>query len=315
MADPTVRVLRLLALLTSARSWRGEDLAARLGVTPRTVRRDVERLRELGYRVDAAPGPAGGYVLGPGTALPPLVLDDEAAVTVAVALHVAAAGAMAGAEEAAVRATSVLEQVLPGRLRRRVAALQSATVSVPGTVPTVDPGLLGVLALACRDGERLRFRYTAADGADTRRHVEPHRLVCSGRRWYLVARDVDRDAWRSFRVDRLSDALTTGVRSRPADPPDAARYVSEGVAAGPYRWRARVLLDAPAATVTALVPPTVAVVEVLDERRCLLTTGADSLDTIAAHLVLLDVDFTVLAPAELGARCRELADRLRRAAG
>jgi predicted DNA-binding transcriptional regulator YafY len=179
----------------------------------------VERLRELGYRVDAAPGPAGGYVLGPGTDLPPLLLDDEAAVTVAVALHLAASGAVGGAEEAAVRATSAVEQVLAARLRRRVAALQSATVSLPAGGPAVDAGLLGVLALACRDGERLRFSYTDRDGTGSRRHVEPYRLVCAGRRWCLVARDLDRDDWRSFRVDRLTEPLPTGVRSRPVDPP------------------------------------------------------------------------------------------------
>jgi predicted DNA-binding transcriptional regulator YafY len=312
--DPTVRVLRLLALLGSARPWRGEDLAERLGVTARTVRRDVERLRDLGYRVDAAPGPAGGYLLGPGADLPPLLLDDDAAVTVAVALHLAASGAIAGAEEAALRATAALERVLPARLRRRVAALQSATVSLPGSTPAVDAALLGVLASACRDGERLRFRYTDRDGQGTRRHVEPHRLVCSGRRWYLVARDLEREDWRSFRVDRLTEPLPTGVRSRPADPPDAARYVSEGLAAGPYRWRARVLLEAPADVVAARVPPTVAVVEVLDGDRCLLTTGADSLEAIAAHLVLLDLGFAVLEPPELRDTCRALAGRLQDAA-
>jgi predicted DNA-binding transcriptional regulator YafY len=314
VADQTVRVLRLLALLTSARSWRGEDLAARLGVTTRTVRRDVERLRELGYRVDAAPGPAGGYVLGPGTDLPPLLLDEEAAVTVAVALHLAASGAVGSAEEAAVRATSAVEQVLPARLRRRVAALQSATVSLPAGGPAVDAGLLGVLALACRDGEQLRFSYTDRDGTGSRRHVEPYRLVCAGRRWYLVARDLDRDDWRSFRVDRLAEPLPTGVRSRPVDPPDAARYVSEGTAAGPYRWRARVVLQAPADVVAAQVPATAAVVEALDDERCLLLTGADRLEVIVAHVLLLATPFTVLEPPELRERCRMAAGLLAAAA-
>lgn len=314
MADPTVRVLRLLSLLTSARTRRGRDLADRLGVTPRTVRRDVERLRELGYRVEAAPGPAGGYALGSGRELPPLLLDDEAAVTVAVGLQLAASGAVAGTEDTAVRVAAALEQVLPARLRRRVAALQTATVAIGGG-PAVDPAVLGVLALACRDGERLRFGYADRTGRASRRHVEPHRLVCTGRRWYLVARDLDRDDWRSFRVDRLDEPLATGQRSRPADPPDAARFVSEGVAARPYRWQARVVLEAPAEVVTRQVPPTVAVVEVLDEARCLLVTGADSLDAIAAHLVLLDTDLTVLDPPELRARCRELAGRLAAAAG
>src|SRR4051794_226960 len=164
MADPTVRVLRLLALLTSARAWRGEDLADRLGVTPRTVRRDVERLRELGYRIDAAPGPSGGYVLGPGTDLPPVLLDDEAAVTVAVALRMTAAGA----EEAALRATAALDQVLPARLRRRVTALQATTVSLGAPTTGVDADLLGLLALACRGGERPRVAYAAPGGGRRR---------------------------------------------------------------------------------------------------------------------------------------------------
>ena len=314
MADPTVRVLRLLSLLTATRAWRGQDLADRLGVTRRTLRRDVERLRRLGYRVDATPGPAGGYVLGPGRELPPLLLDDEAAVTVAVGLQLAASGAVAGTEEAALRAATGLAQVLPARLRRRVAALQESTVAL-GSGPGADPTALGVLALACRDGERLRFGYADRDGRSSRRHVEPHRLVCTGRRWYLVARDLDRDDWRSFRVDRLAEPRATGQRSRPVDPPDAARFVSEGVAARPYRWQARVVLDAPADVVVRQVPPTVAVVEVLDDARCLLVTGADHLDAIVAHLVLLDTSFTVLDPPELRNRCRVLAGRLATAAG
>jgi hypothetical protein len=188
-----------------------------------------------------------------------------------------------------------------------VAALQSAMVSLPAGGPAVDAGLLGVLALACRDGERLRFSYTDRDGTGSRRHVEPYRLVCAGRRWYLVARDLDRDDWRSFRVDRLAEPLPTGVRSRPVDPPDAARYVSEGTAAGPYRWRARVVLQAPADVVAAQVPATAAVVEAMDDERCLLLTGADRLEVVVAHLLQLATPFTMLEPPELRERCRMAA--------
>ena len=310
-----MRLLRLLPLLTSRRSWRGEELADRLGVTPRTVRRDIERLRELGYPVHAVPGPAGGYTLGSGARLPPLLLDDDAAVAAAVGLHMAACGAVAGMEDAAVRAVAAVEQVMPTRLRRRVEALRSTTVALGVSGPVVEPSVLALLALACRDGERLRFGYVDGGGVPSRRHVEPHRLVSTGRRWYLVANDLDRRDWRSFRVDRLRDPLPTGRRSRPADPPDAARFVSEGMSSRPYRWRARVLLEAPADVVAGLVSPTAAVVESVDERRCLFLTGADSLDAIALQVAWLNVPFTPLEPPELRERCAMFAERFGRAAG
>ncbi|HEX3811729.1 MAG TPA: WYL domain-containing protein [Mycobacteriales bacterium] len=314
MTDTATRLLRLLPLLTTRRTWGGQELAERLGVTPRTVRRDIERLRELGYPVGAVPGPAGGYALGAGAGLPPLLLDDDSAVAVTLGLHVAAGGAVAGIEEAAVRAAAAIEQVMPARLRRRVQALQSATVTLPANGPTVEPAVLALLALACRDGERLRFGYVDRAGLETRRHVEPYRLVSTGRRWYLVARDIDRDDWRSFRLDRLRNPLSTGRHSRPADPPDPARFVSAGVSSSPYRWQARVILDAPADVVAARVPATVAVVEVIDDGHCLLTTGSDSLDSIALHLASLDIPFTPLEPTELRDRCAALAARLTQAA-
>jgi len=314
VVDTAARLLRLLSLLTSRGDWRGAELAARLGVTARTVRRDVERLRELGYRVHAEPGPAGGYALRPGSGLPPLLLDDDAAVAVAVGLSAAAAAGVVGTEEAAIRAGAALEQVMPARLRRRVEAVRATTVPLAAGGPAVDPSVLAQLAVAGRNGERLRFRYRDRTGAQSRRHVEPHRLVSTGRRWYLVARDLDRQEWRSFRVDRINDPAPTGVRSRPADPPDAARFVSEGVSLGPYRWRAKVLLRAPVAMVTELVPATVGVVEDVDGEQCLFVSGADSLDAMALHLALLGVPFTVLEPPELRERCAVLAERLHNAA-
>ncbi|HEY7146532.1 MAG TPA: WYL domain-containing protein [Streptosporangiaceae bacterium] len=314
MADTAGRLLRLLSLLTVRRNWPGDELAGRMGVTPRTIRRDVGRLRDLGYQVSSVPGPAGGYELGAGSGLPPLLLDDEAAVAVALGLRAATGGAVAGMEEAAARAAAVIERVLPGRLRRRVDALQSAVVPLPAGTPPAQPAMLEMLALACRDGERLRFGYVDGAGNQTRRHVEPYRLVSTGRRWYLVARDLDRDDWRSFRLDRLDDPVPTGRRSRPADPPDAARFVSEGVAVGAYRWRARVLLEVPASEAAALVPPTAGVIEAVDEDRCLLISGSDHLDAIALHLAYLEVPFTPLEPPELRERCAVLAARLSRAA-
>ncbi|HEY3607656.1 MAG TPA: WYL domain-containing protein [Pseudonocardiaceae bacterium] len=314
MTDTATRLLRLLSLLTGRRTWGGEELAQRLGVTVRTIRRDIERIRELGYPVHAEPGPAGGYELGAGTGLPPLVLDDDAAVAVALGLHAAAGGAVLGIADAALRAAAAIDQVMPARLRHRVHALRAATVTLSGTDSAIESSVLAMLALACRDGERLRFGYVDRAGQHSRRHVEPHRLVCTGRRWYLVARDVDRDDWRSFRVDRLDDPLPTGRHSPPTDPPDAARFVSEAVATRQYQWQARVLMSAPADVVAGLVPPTVAVIEAVDDRRCLLISGSDSLDAIALHLALLDVPFTPLDPPELRDRCAVIAERLQHAA-
>jgi predicted DNA-binding transcriptional regulator YafY len=315
VTDTAGRLLRLLPLLTARPSWRGEELAARLGVTARTVRRDIGRLRELGYPVHAVPGRQGGYALGPGARLPPLLLDEDSAVAVALGLRSAAADpGLRGNQEAVARAAAAIDQVLPARLRLRVEALTATTVPLLPADPVIEPNDLAVLALACRQGERLRFSYAGGSGSAGRRHVEPYRLVSTGRRWYLVAHDLDRGEWRSFRLDRLRDVLPTGARSRPADPPDAARFVSEGISSGPYRWRARVLLDAPAGVIAAMVPSTVAVVEAVDEGHCVLTSGSDSLDSIALHLALLDVPFTPLEPAELRDRCTVLADRLRQAA-
>lgn len=313
MAETAERLLRLLSLLTARRNWAGEELAARLQVTPRTVRRDVERLRALGYQVHAVPGPAGGYELRAGTGLPPLLLDDDAAVAVAVGLRTAAAGAVASMEEAAVRAAAVIDRVLPDRLRRRVKALQAAVVPLPSATPQVAPGVLTLLALACRDSERLRFRYVDGEGRESRRLVDPYRLVSTGHRWYLVARDTEKDAWRSFRLDRLADPLPTGQRSRPADPPDAARFVIEGISSRPYRYQARILVKAPAIDVAGRIPPTIGVVEAVDDTSCLLITGSDSLDAIALHLALLGPPFIPLEPPELRERCVILSRRLKEA--
>jgi predicted DNA-binding transcriptional regulator YafY len=221
MSDTTTRLLRLLSLLQSPREWPGSELAGRLQVSPRTVRRDVARLRDLGYPVQATRGSDGGYRLVAGAAMPPLLLDDEEAVAIAVGLRTAAGLAVDGIEEASVRALAKLERVLPSRLRYRVGTVSTATVPVPGYGPTVDPAHLAVLAAAATNRERLRFRYRAHDGAQRGRHVEPHGLVAAGRRWFLVAFDLERDDWRIFRVDRVTEPFPTGARSVQRELPEA----------------------------------------------------------------------------------------------
>jgi predicted DNA-binding transcriptional regulator YafY len=225
---------------------------------------------------------------------------------------------VAGIEEAAVRAAAVIERVLPARLRARVDALRAAVVPLPGVRPddaAVRPETLALLALACRDSERIRFGYTDGEGTQSSRHVEPFRLVVTARRWYLVAHDLDKGEWRSFRLDRLERPQPTGQRSRPADPPDAARFVAEGIAAGAYRYQARVLVAAPADVVAARIPGLGAVVEAVSESACLVISGSNYLDMIALHFAALDLPFTPLEPPELRARCAALSRRLGEAAG
>jgi predicted DNA-binding transcriptional regulator YafY len=315
--DTSARLLRLLSLLQSRRAWTGPELAERLGVAPRTIRRDMERLRSLGYPVNAAPGAAGGYRLGAGAALPPLLLDDEEAVAVAVCLRTAANGTVSGIEESSMRALAKLEQVLPSRLRRRVHALGSFTVPTPAPAPAVEPEVLAELAAACRDRERLRFGYRSFDGGTGRRTVEPHRLVQLGRRWYLVAWDTDRAGWRSFRVDRITTALSPGTRfpARRPPPGGAAAFVAKGALDARNRWRARVVLHAPRAEVSARVPLTVGTLEAIDDETCELHTGADWLGSLAIYSAAIGVDFEVIEPPELIDELRSLADRFRRATG
>lgn len=313
--ETSARLLRLLSLLEARPVWPGAELAARLEITPRTLRRDISKLRSLGYPVHAAPGVAGGYRLGAGAALPPLLLDDDEAVAVALSLRTAAGHAVRGVGDASVRALAKLEQVLPSRLRERAAAIGAVTVPLTSVGPTVDPDALTLIARACRNRERLEFGYRSGrDGELTRRRVEPHRLVQAGYRWYLVARDLDRDDWRTFRADRIQAPRLGGVRFVPHDPPDAAAFVARSVTTTPYLYQARVLVHAPAAAISALVPPTVGVVEPAGDGGCLFTSGADSLDALALHLGWLGHDFTVLEPRELTDSVREIAARLSRAA-
>ncbi|MDX3850613.1 YafY family protein [Streptomyces sp. AK02-01A] len=319
MLETSARLLRLLSLLQTHRDWSGAGLAERLGVTTRTVRRDVDRLRELGYPVNASPGTGGGYQLGAGAELPPLLLDDEEAVAVAVGLRTAAGNGVEGIGETSVRALAKLEQVLPDRLRRRVGALNAFTVPMlrGPERSTVDPGVLTELANACRDSERLRFEYRDHEGSATRRTAEPHRLVCTERRWYLVAWDLDRSGWRTFRADRVTPRPPHGPRFTPRPPPaeDLAAYVSRGVSTGAYAATAVIRLRASAEEAARTVSPSAGVLEAIDEHSCLLRTGAASLDVMVIHVLLLGLDFEVIEPPELTDCIRTARDRLSRALG
>src|SRR6478736_5640896 len=285
MANTSSRTLRLLSLLQTHRYWPGAELADRLGVSVRTLRRDVDRLRELGYPVEANRGVDGGYQLAAGAAMPPLVLDDEEAVALAVGLQAAANGGVAGVAEATV----------------------PATFADGG--PAVDPGTLTAVAQACRDAERLEFGYAAADGTRTDRLVEPFRLVPLGRRWYLVAYDLHRHDWRSFRLDRLDAPRRTGARFRPRDLPadDAAAFVRAGLRNLPTSYDVEVLVDAPADAVRARVGRWVSVEEA--GAGCRMRMSTDSLDWAALAVGATGAEFTIVTPDELGAHLRGWGER------
>jgi len=315
VTETSSRLLELLSLLQARRDWPGSELAGRLEVSLRTVRRDVERLRGLGYPVESLTGPAGGYRLRAGTAMPPLLLDDDEAIAIAVGLGTAARASVSGIEEAAVGALVKLEQVLPAPLRRRVEALGAATVA-PGTSgPTVDPQALTVIASGCRESECVRFHYRSRDGTDTRREVEPHSLVNLGRRWYLVAWDRNREDWRSFRVDRLARPAAMGVRfvARKLPTKDAAKFVEQGISRMPNRYEASLTLHASAEEVARRVPAHWGKVEAIDERSCRFRAGDDDLGWLALRVAMLEFDFTVDEPPELAERLAAMGERLVRA--
>ncbi|UOE21861.1 YafY family transcriptional regulator [Thermobifida halotolerans] len=308
-------MLRLLSLLQTHRYWPGRELAERLEVSERTLRRDVDRLRELGYPVDANRGVAGGYQLRSGTAMPPLLLDDEEAVAIAVGLRTAAGGAVEGIEETSVRALAKVVQVMPPRLRNRVEALRQSTAPAAlGAGPTVNAVTLTAIAQTCRDTELLRFAYTARDGEWTRRLVEPHRLVPLGRRWYLVAWDVGRGDWRTFRVDRISEPKATGARFTPREIPggDAAEFVRSRHRSVPRRHRMVVDVHADAAEVRQTVASW-GQVEDLGDGVCRLTMHVDTFDWPTLVLVSLGAEFTVVGPPEFRDYLRERAGLFLRA--
>ncbi|GAA1349555.1 helix-turn-helix transcriptional regulator [Streptomyces beijiangensis] len=317
MTDTPARLLQLLSLLQTPREWPGGVLAERLEVSRRTVRRDIDRLRDLGYPVQATMGSEGGYRLVAGKAMPPLVLDDEEAVAIAVGLRAGAGHAVEGIEEASVRALAKLEQVLPGRLRHRVATLQAATIPLTsGDGATIAPETLTVLAGAATGQERLRFGYRSGDGTRSKRLVEPYRLVSTGRRWYLVAYDIDREDWRTFRVDRVDEPFATGARFVPRELPtgNAAEYLRHSLSRHQDSIALDVTFEAPAAFVAARMPRGLAAPEPLGENRCRLRAeAADSLEWLAVRLALVDAEFTVHEPPQLVDYLAELGSRLARA--
>ena len=309
--DTAARLLRLLSLLQSRPLWDGSELAARLDVTPRTVRRDVVRLRSLGYPIDADAGIGGGYRLGRGGRLPPLLLEDEEAVAVAIGLRVATTTTVSGVEEAAISALAKLHQVLPARLREQVAAIGAQVTQVPqGELPTIDGEVLVTLAGGCRDVEGIRFRYRTHGGVESERSVEPLRIVHTGRRWYLVARDRDRQAWRTFRVDRIADPVLTGTRYRFDDPPDPVALVAEGTGVAPWDIVARVLVRADAATVSKMIPPHQGVVEPIDATTCEVRFAANELGPLVAQVSRIYWPFEILDPPELRAAVHDHGRRL-----
>jgi predicted DNA-binding transcriptional regulator YafY len=317
VANTSSRTLRLLSLLQTHRFWPGGELAGRLDVSVRTLRRDIDRLRELGYPVEASRGVDGGYQLAAGAALPPLVVDDDEAVAIAVGMQAAAQGAVAGIEEPAVRALTKVVQVMPPRLRRRVDALRAVTE--PATwgshaAPALDPAVLIAVAQACRDTERLEFTYTARGGEASQRHVEPHRLVPLGRRWYLVAYDLMRHDWRSFRLDRLTSPRTTGARFRTRELPaaDAAAFVRAGVEVQARPYAVEALVHAPAEPVRERAGRWGHVDE-RSETTCVLRMTADSLDWPAMLLGSIGAEFEVITPVELAEQVREWGERFARA--
>jgi len=318
MANTSSRMLRLLSLLQTHRYWPGGELSDRLDVSARTLRRDIERLRELGYQVDAVRGAAGGYQLRAGGALPPLLLEDDEAVAIAIGLHTAAASAVggdSGVGETSVQALTKVIALMPPRLRRRMDAVRSQTDPAPSYGPVVDAETLTTLAQGCRDDEHLTFGYTSRGSERTERSVEPLRLVALGRRWYLVAYDRTRQDWRSFRVDRISKPRLTGARFRPRELPadDALTFVQQGIKTMPHRYVVQVRFAAPQEQVASVVGRW-AEVEATDD-GCRMTMSTDTLDWPMFVIANVDADFTVEGPTELVELVGSAAARFARAAG
>lgn len=316
MSETTSRVLQLLGLLQSRRVWTGEELAERLSVTTRSVRRDVDRLRELGYPVHASKGHGGGYQLGAGAALPPLLLDPDEAVAIAVCLRLAAGGSVAGIGDSALRALTKLDQVMPARLRSQVSAVHEQTVTLTPTYSdsSVEPDVLMTLARACRDREHVTAGYVSRAGDATERRLEPYQLVTTGRRWYLLAYDRDRQDWRSLRLDRMADVRALGSTFTWRQAPDAAGYVRRSISSSPYRYVARVRYFAPQHVVAQHFSPASATVEADGPDSCVMTAGGDDPEKIVFYLALPGCEFEVLDPPEVAAAVRTVAERLGRAA-
>jgi predicted DNA-binding transcriptional regulator YafY len=305
-------LLRLLGLLQRRSRWNGIELAEQLAVTSRTLRRDVERLRTLGYVVHSAPGPEGGYRLQAGTDLPPLVLDDDEATAMAIALGWSAGSALWGIETPALSALTKLDRLLPGRVRTQVAAMRASTVALSPPAEALPADRLVPLARACESQQLVRFPYSAADGRHSERRAEPYRLVATERRWYLVAFDLDRQDWRTFRVDRIEGVPEiTGHAFVPRPLTDPARLVADALSATPYRYQAVVRIGAPADEVRLRIPPTVGQVQPAGPRAATLRMGADDFEWMAGRLVGLGLPFEVLEPGALREHFRNLGEALR----
>jgi len=317
MGIPGTRTLRLLSLLQSRRYWAGAELAARLEVSARTLRRDIERLRDLGYPVEARRGVEGGYQLAAGAVLPPLLLDDDEAVAIGVGLHSAIqAGTVTGIEESSVRALSKVIQVMPSPLRRRIDALTAMTIpaSWQESTTSVAADVLVSVAQACRDGERLEFAYTSRSGQPSIREVDPHRLVLLGRRWYLVAWDLARFDWRTFRLDRVAEPGVTGALAIPRQLPteDAAEFVRTSIEGIPSRHQVEVIIDAPATVVRERIGPWGSLEDV-GPGQCRFRMTSDSLDWPTLALGNAAAEFEVRSPPELLDHLRDRASLFRRA--
>ncbi|MFC7623838.1 helix-turn-helix transcriptional regulator [Microlunatus sp. GCM10028923] len=311
MTSTSARLLTLLGLLEAARTWSGPELAERLGVTTRTVRTDVERLRDLGYPVDAVSGVGGGYRLGAGAVLPPLLLDDDEAVAITLGLVGVADGSVTGIEESSVRALTKLERILPPRLRTRAAAIRDSTATVRRADSRIDPAMITAIANACRDHEGLRFDYTTGEGVTALRHVDPQRLV-HHRRWYLVGYDTDRADWRTFRLDRIRLRTPGGPRFRPRPDPDgdAAAYLDRVFGERARRVQVTVTLEVPAAEVVDWLRPEWGEVTAIDDRHCRFRTASDSYELAAISIGLIGVPFRVEEPPEFAEYVRAMGHRL-----
>jgi predicted DNA-binding transcriptional regulator YafY len=316
MLQSSARLLRLLALFQSRATWTGPDLTSRLEITDRTLRRDVDRLRTLGYPVHSTSGPAGGYMLGAGASLPPLMLENDEGLAIAIALH-GAGSDVSGVAEAGQRALAKLDKVLPTRIRKRLDALRASIVRAPDTDggPKIDMGIVDRLAAACSEHRTVRLRYDDRGGKTTRREVEPHRLVLVGRRWYLAAWDRGKGDWRTFRVDRIAPAVEDGGSFVPRAAPDddVAGYVSRSVALGPATYQVRVLFLAPLAVAREKIPPRYGTLTAVGARRCRLTTGTPSLEGTIFWLGMSGLPFVVEGPPELAHQVGAIAARLARA--
>ena len=317
MLETSARLLQLLSLLQLRREWTGSALADRMDVTERTVRRDIGKLRTLGYPIHASPGVAGGYQLGAGAQLPPLLLDDDEALAVALGLSAVTASPVAGIGEASVRALTKLEQVLPSRLRPRFAGLRSAVTRMAAVSTPVRPEILTALSSAITERRTVVFRYARQDGESSRRIVEPYRLVDTGRRWYLVAWDTTREDWRTFRVDRCQSVPAPRERFTPRPLParDLALYVQQSITRFPYKYDVVVRLTGNITEVSQKVSPDTAELQSDGEEHTLMRAGFDSLDWPLMHLVALELEFEILEPPQMRERARLAAARLTRASG